>query len=74
MNVNPPPRPPLVKLGLAGISSRRAAMGFVWFCLGAAALSALCRFWIGLTMLISASWYWHAILWVDKHEGWPKRD
>lgn len=68
----PPPRPLLVKLGLAGIGSRRAALRFVWFCLAVAALSVLLRFWLGLTLLISAAWYGYAIRWVDRHEGWKK--
>jgi hypothetical protein len=65
-----PKRPILVSLGLWGLKTRKAALAFMWLCIAAAVVSAALKFWLGLIMLVAALWYWYALTWVDKHEGW----
>ena len=69
-------RPAWVKLGLWGLTTRGAALGFTWFSLALAAACGVIGFWYapvwaGLLLAFAALWYWLSIRWVDKHEGWP---
>ena len=63
-------RPILVRLGLWGIQTRSAALAFMWGCIAAAVALAALQIWQGNILLSSALWYWYAIRWVDKNEGW----
>jgi len=65
----------MVKVGLLGINSRKAAFAYFWFCVFISALSlALCfihpGFAVGLLFLLSALWYWLCIRWVDRNSRW----
>lgn len=74
----PPNPPPLIKLGMWGLSSRKMALAFFWSCAFLVAISlllALITPWalIGvICFLPSAYWYWAVIRWVDRNNGrWP---
>lgn len=74
----PPNPPPLIKLGMWGLSSRRMALVCLWCCVF---LGALCLLLALITpwALIGAAyflpfvwWYWAVIRWVDRNNGrWP---
>lgn len=63
-------RPMWVQLGLWGLKSRGSVLAFMWLCILIAGVLAFFRVWYGLILLIAAVWYWLALRWVGKHEGW----
>lgn len=74
----PPNPPPLIKLGMWGLSSRKMALAFLWLCVVLSALCALLALvtpWalIGTAYFLpSTCWYWAVIRWVDRNNGrWP---
>lgn len=67
---NPTKRPALVRIGLWGVKTRRSALAFMGLCIVGAVVCVALKIWIGSLLLLSAFWYWHAVAWVDKHEGW----
>lgn len=73
----PPEPPPLIKLGMWGLTSRTMAQAFLWGCVGLGVLSILVGLVFPLALLgtfnfIGAWWYWEVIRWVDRHGGrWP---
>jgi hypothetical protein len=67
--------PIMVRLGLWGVSSRRAAWAFCWLSLVIAAGCAAYGFinpfgYIGGLMVFAALWYYLSIRWVDRHSRW----
>jgi hypothetical protein len=77
MSETPPnARPWWVKVTLWGLSSRTAALFFVWLCVGLALASVFLgfrdrRFTIGAVSILGAFGYLRALRWVDEHGGWP---
>jgi hypothetical protein len=73
----PPIPPPLIKLGMWGLSSRKVAFAYFWGCVGFGVLClllALITPWalIGAINFIGAWWYWAVIRWVERHNArWP---
>lgn len=70
-------RPLYVSLGLLGISSRKAAAGYMWLCIATALLGAVLGFYrpvffFAVPLLISAVWYWAAIRWTDRNGSWQR--
>lgn len=67
--------PVLVRLGLWGLESRKAAQAF-WVL--SMALSAACvlygfvdrRFFLGALFGLASLWYYLCIRWVDQHGSW----
>lgn len=76
----PPEPPPLIKLGMWGLSSRGMALAFLWGCFGLGLISVLVALvfpWalLGTFNFIGAWWYWAVIRWVDRNNGrWPGFD
>ena len=75
----PPEPPPLIRLGMWGLTSRTMAQAFLWGCVGLGVVSILAGLVFPLALLgtfnfIGAWWYWEVIRWVDRHGGhWPDR-
>ncbi len=75
----PPEPPPLIKVGMWGLTSRNMAQAFLWGCVGLGVVSLLAGLVFPLALLgtfnfIGAWWYWEVIRWVDRHGGhWPDR-
>ncbi len=67
---NPSKRPFLVRLGLWGLKTRQSALAFMWLCIVGAVVSVILKIWIGSLLLVAGWWYWYAVRWVDKNEGW----
>lgn len=72
---SPPPRPAWVTIGLWGLPSRGAAMGFLWFTVALAVVCGIAGFryplaWSGLAVILASLWYGLAIRWVDRHGEW----
>ncbi len=70
------PRPWWVKFPLLGLPNRRSAVGSIWLSMAIAAASVLygfrdIRFSAGALFVLPALWYLRAVLWVDRHGGWP---
>jgi hypothetical protein len=70
-------RPIWVRIGLWGIGSRGAALGFMWFSfIAAIACSAYGfydpRFFAGGLLVLAGIWYWLCIRWTDEHDGWKE--
>jgi len=74
----PPPLPvvppPLIKLGMWGLTSRRTAFLYFWICFGLGLISlavALVIPWalVGTVNFLGAWWYWAVIRWVDRNNG-----
>jgi hypothetical protein len=75
-------RPIWVRVGLWGLTTRGAAMAFFWLSVVLAFAPLLLLIWVepvivAIVMLFSvpgmlaaALWYWLAIRWVDRHDGW----
>lgn len=70
LDPRPDMRPRWVRLGLLGLSSRGRARAFLYLSLLLAAVGLLFGVWPGLGMLAAAAWYWAAIRWMDRHDGW----
>lgn len=76
----PPEPPPLIKLGMWGLSSRGMALAFLLGCFGLGLISVLVALvfpWalLGAFNFIGAWWYWAVIRWVDRNNGrWPGFD
>ncbi len=69
--------PFMVKLGLLGIQSRKAALAYFWFSNALSLVSLIAgfmnpMFFIGLFFLFSSLWYWLCIKWVDRNARWDK--
>lgn len=68
--------PARVYWALWGVSSRRAAVGYLLtsmvLCLAGLALYAWTRHWVLLCLLIAPLGYVQAIRWMDQNEGWEK--
>jgi len=67
--------PPMVRLGLWRVPSRRAALSYFWPCFAVGIASAAFGFvvpwfWSGGAFLFAALWYYLAIRWVDRHGTW----
>ena len=75
----PPEPPPLIRLGMWGLTSRTMAQAFLWGCVGLGVVSIMAGLVFPLALLgtfnfIGAWWYWEVIRWVDRHGGhWPDR-
>lgn len=73
----PPEPPPLIRLGMWGLTSRTMAQAFLWGCVGLGVVSILAGLVFPLALLgtfnfIGAWWYREVIRWVDRHGGrWP---
>lgn len=76
MSVDRSAWPVMVRLGLWGLPSRRAARGFFWLAVaiavGCIAYGFLDRrsFFIGGFAVFAALWYYLSIRWVDRHSAW----
>ncbi len=73
-----PTPPPLIKLGMWGLSSRKMTLACLWSCVVLSALCALLALitpWalIGVAYFLACVWwYLAAIRWVDRNNGrWP---
>ena len=75
----PPEPPPLIKLGMCGLTSRGMAQAFLWCCVALGLVSIVAAVVFPLALLgtlnfIGAWWYWEVIRWVDRNGGhWPDR-
>lgn len=67
---NPKKKPILVSLGLWAIHKRGIALTYMWLCIAAAVVSAWFSFLPGTGLLLAALWYWYAVRWMDKNQGW----
>lgn len=68
-------RPWWVHIALWGVGTRRLATFFVWFSLAIAAGAGIYGLvnpfgFLGLGLLVSALWYWRAVVWVDANDRW----
>ena len=75
MSVDRSDWPPMVRWGLMGLRSRGAAWAFFWLCIVIAAGCAAYgfvnpAFFLGVTLVLPALWYYLAIRWVDQHSRW----
>ena len=67
--------PALVYWGLYGLTSRRAAQGFMWGCFAGGVVSVILAApelrpsW-GMALFLASAWYWYAIRWVDTNSSW----
>ncbi|MCM8530816.1 MAG: hypothetical protein NE330_06630 [Lentisphaeraceae bacterium] len=67
-------KPTWVKLGLASIKTRKAALGYLWFSvitfIGCIVYSVIYKNYGALVFILAPIWYQAAIRWMDKNEGW----
>lgn len=68
-------RPPWVEVGLYGVSSRGAALAFLWISVALAVVCLIAGFFflplfLGALFGVAALWYWLAIKWVDQNDRW----
>ena len=76
--------PPLIRLGMWGLTSRGMAQAFFWGCIALGALSVLLALvfalalpWarLGACNFVGACWYWAVIRCMDRNGGrWPGFD
>ena len=74
----PPSKPWWVTLSLWGVPGRTSMWVFFWISLAIAVGSIAWGFsnplfFVGGLMAFAAIWYWAAIRWMDRNNGWPRK-